>query len=374
MDKDFWDSTSTNPRYKPGDLGMSESEGLGYAMGNMFETGARMLDPVEALKGVGTSVHGLFNDGFRALGGNPGKDQPSFFGGLKDSAQQIASNPARATFDMVTAPGSIPAIIAGSYLPKIPKGTGYKTVSPKPGTRVVREKLKGVGVYDYIPQQGVPISRRNHRDVRERRRPSNYLDSDWYRNAQFTIHNNDVLGKPSTLLDLDKINPKRVVERSLNEPGSNFSGKYITDLDSFVRPRRNHEYRFPDEFHEVTGGVHKIDDKWVNDISRHERIHAINQRSKVLGQSSILRHKKRQLPKVVRTHLDEAKAYTGHHKSLTQGLDHMGTVFSRGEYGKAGRFTGPAIKGASKVMKGLSKPGMMTGVVPYIANKTEEDY
>lgn len=374
MDKDFWDSTSTNPYYKPGDLGMSESEGLGYAMGNMFETGARMLDPVAAVEGLGSVINGVVSDGVRAFGGNPGENAPSFVGGVKDTAKQFANNPAKAAFDMVTAPGSIPSLVAGAYIPKIPKGTGYKTVSPKPGTSVVREKLRGVGVYDYIPHEGVPISRRNHRDVRERRRPSNYLDSDWYKNAEQMIHNKNVLNRPSTILDLDNINPKRIVEKSLNDPNSNFGGKYIPDLDSFIRPRKNHEYRSPDGFHEVTGGVHKIDDNWVNQISRHERIHALNQRSKVLGQNSILKPKKMQLPQVVRSHLDEASAYTGHYKSLTQGLNHMGTVFSRGGYGKAGRFTGPAILGTSKVMKGLSKPGMMTGVVPYVANQFQEDY
>jgi hypothetical protein len=369
MDR-YGDSTSTKPssysfddeniKYnQPEDFGQSESEGLGYAMGNMFETGARMFNPTDAIIGVGEGISGAMNDVSRAFGGSPPENAPSFVGSLKEVGKQFSDNPFQATFDMATSPGSIPALAAGASLPKIPKGTGYNAVSPKPGTRVVREKLKGVGVFDYIPDKGVAPAKRTHKDIRMRRSPENYYNSNLFRQAQTKL-----ASRPHTILDIDKYDPKNIIKKDLNNPReSSFDGIYYPSLDSILKPRKNHQYKYPDEFHATTNNKHKVDPKWSRDIERHESIHALNNKGRI-----------NKLPKVVRPHVDEASAYTGHYKSLTEGLDHMGNVYSRGNYGNSAKFLGPAILGASKVMKAARKPGMLTGAVPYLANPYEEEY
>lgn len=368
MDRDLWDSTSTNPYYKPGDLGMSEAEGLGYSIGNMFKTGAKMLDPVETVVGIGTAISGAINDGVRAFGGDPGENAPSFVGGIKDAAKQVVNNPAQALFDMATAPGSIPAMALGASAAKIPQGTAYNVVRSRPGTQVVRDRLKGVGVYDYIPE-GNPYARnRTFNDVRERRRPDNYYNSEFYKKAS------DYVSNPgTTILDKVSVDPHKLIKKHFSGTTPESYGFYYHDLDSFIKPRKNHEYKDPSFFHEATSDQHLVDPKWAKQVERHETIHALNNKTKLLGSNTALNPNKRQIPEVVRKHLDEASAFTGHERSVTKGLELMHKYYSNNNYGKSGKLISPVLKGAINTSKVVRKPGLMTGVVPYAASQFGEE-
>lgn len=143
-----WDSTSTMS-YPSGKPMPGESEGLGRAMGGMLETGAQMLNPVEALYGVGEMASGVANDAVRVTGGSPREGAPSFTGDLKNLASSAYNQPLQTALNAATAPGIIPGMFTGMNMPKIPKGTGWKLMREKPGFNNVRDSLKDVSRYTY---------------------------------------------------------------------------------------------------------------------------------------------------------------------------------------------------------------------------------
>jgi hypothetical protein len=125
-----------------------EAEGLGVAAGGMLKTGAQMLNPVEAVYGIGEMASGIANDVVRATGGTPRKDAPSFSGDLTNLADSAYNQPVQTAIDMVTAPGSIPGMFTGMKMPKIPKGTGWELMRERPGFKDVRKSLKDPGFKD----------------------------------------------------------------------------------------------------------------------------------------------------------------------------------------------------------------------------------
>ena len=153
------DSTSTAQFPNPAQWAGEDEAWAGIARegGKM---GAQMLNPWETVKGVGHMAKGALFDygrltsGFGKWGKRNYDDEPSFTGDLVDLGKGMYNNPWGTMTDMVTAPGSIPGMLAPG-IPKIPKGGLYNRYRTRPGAAKVRSDLKDLRIDEYTGKDTV---------------------------------------------------------------------------------------------------------------------------------------------------------------------------------------------------------------------------
>lgn len=316
-DYEIEDSTSTKPDYNwYYDAGMpSEEEGLNQALAATKQA----FNPVESVKGVAHMLSGVANDAARAVGAEPEDRAPSFVGDTLDVIDYAVENPGAAITGLATAPGAIPAAMAGPGM--VPKtGTLYSTFRKRPGASKVRKRLDGVGQweYDFFDEPAVMT-----------KFPDNWL--------------NRVSDKKQNLSPMDAEDINRNTADLLSKRDS--AGTYNPRLDSVRIPRSARSYITPE-----------MQDS-VRNTRRHEFYHAV---SKNTG------------TKPLNSYMEELNANVAGAKSISKGMKKWGKSLGKGHYpGHGGRAVG---KSTQLLGAGLETSKGAVGVGPLMGAAQKQDF
>ena len=320
---DIEDSTSTKPDYNQYyDAGMpSEEAGLHEALAAT----KKAFNPVESVKGVSQMLSGIANDAARVVGAEPEERAPSFVGDTLDVIDYAVENPGAAITGLATAPGAVPAAMAGPAM--VPKtGSLYSTFRKRPGAGEIRKQLDGVGQFEYY-MADQPATMKKFPD-NWRNRPA--VDEQFNRM--------DDIGIDQELAEM----------RYRMTRGRDTVGSYSPYYDSVRVPQKVPTYMTPE-----------MKDAARN-IRRHELYHAFK------GSPAHTRRKTRD------NFMEELNANIVGNKSVTKGLQDWGKDLAYGGYPRHGSKT--AGKVTEAVGNVLEKAKPAPGVSPLMGAMQQQDF
>lgn len=323
-DYEIEDSTSTKPDYNwYYDAGMpSEEEGLNQALAAT----KKAFNPVESVKGVSQMLSGIANDAARAVGAEPEDRAPSFVGDTLDVIEYAVENPGSAITGLATAPGAIPAAMAGPVM--VPKtGSLYSTFRKRPGAGEVRKRLDGVGQFESF--------------FRDRPATMTNFPDNWW-------------NRPSTKSYIDLLDDTEVAQelaemKNYMTKGGDALGSYSPYYESVRIPRKPNVYENID-----------IARDSARNVRRHEFYHALD------NSPSPSKRRKRD------NYMEELNANIVGNKSVTKGLQDWGKHLSQGGYSKHGsKAVGKATEAVGNVLETV-KPAPAVG--PLMGASQQQDF
>lgn len=317
------DSTSTKPDYNQYyDGGMpSEEAGLHEALAAT----KKAFNPVESVKGVSQMLSGIANDATRLVGAEPEERAPSFVGDTLDVIDYAVENPGAAITGLATAPGAVPAAMAGPLT--VPKtGSLYSTFRKRPGAGKIRKNLDGVGRFEYHFSDEPAIMKK--------------FPDNW--------RNSPTIKKQFNRMDDVEVDQELAEMRYHMMKGKGAQGHYSPYYDAVRMPHKVSDFITP----EMRNAA--------RNVRRHEFYHAFEGSNPPSMRSKPANY------------MEELNANIVGNKSVTKGLQDWGKDLAYGGYSKHGsKAVGKATEAVGNVLE-KAKPAPAVG--PLMGASQQQDF